>query len=178
MNWVRLVRNRMHRFILNRKVLNSTQPREIVNLEEAKDIGILFDASKSEHIDIVSKYSDQLRKLNKRIELLAYHKSTKNTETLKFPFFTRKELNWYLKPQGERVSRFMSKKFDLLINANIENCAPLEYIAALSKARYRIGYYDPKSVHNYDLMISLNQEQSLNHYMDQVNYYLEIIKTK
>lgn len=150
---------------------------QVVNLKQAKDIGILFDASKEENIHIIKDYSEKLKNLDKHIELLAYHKNIKKTEGMPFPLFTSKEVNWYMKPTGKQVNKFMNHKFDLLINANVEPCAPLEYIIALSHARYRVGYYDPRKTNHYDLMISLNKERSLNHYMDQVNYYLEILKT-
>ena len=177
MYWFKRLRTRVHRLMLNRNLLNNVQAREVVNLKDATNIGILFDASKLENVDLINEYSAKFRELGKRIELLAYHQSTKNTENLKFPLFTSREINWYYKPSGEKVKRFMSTKFDLVINANIEDCEPLDYIAAMSKARYRIGCYSPGKTSHYDLMISLKQESSLSHYMDQVNYYLEIIKT-
>lgn len=177
MHWFKRLRTRIHRLILNRNMLHNVQARKVVNLKDATNIGILFDASNLENVDLINEYSAKFRELGKRIELLAYYKSTKNTEKHEFPFFTSQEINWYYKPRGEKVKRFMSTKFDLLINASIEDCEPLDYIAAMSKARYRIGCYSPEKTSHYDLMISLKQERTLSHYMDQVNHYLQIIKT-
>lgn len=177
MQWLSGLRMRIHVFLLKRQLSRNASAHESVSLKQAKYIGILFDASKEENIRIIKEYSRQLENLDKRIELLAYHKDPKKTEGLPFPLFTSKEVNWYLKPTGEQVNKFMNHRFDLLINANVEPCAPLEYISSLSRARYRIGYYDPRKTNHYDLMISLNKEHSLNHYIDRVNYYLEILKT-
>ncbi len=176
MSWLKRIRSSVHKFFLNRKLTGFIYKRETVNLNDANLIGILFNASYPQNISIVNEYASYLRDLGKKTEVLGFFKSSKDKSKKYFPFFTNKELNWYLKPGGKSVSQFIKQDYDLLINATIEECLPLEYLAATSKAKYRIGHYNPYKTSCYDLMISLQSNSSLKYYLEQVDHYLKMIR--
>ncbi|TSA49937.1 MAG: hypothetical protein D4R43_03060 [Sphingobacteriales bacterium] len=73
------------------------------------------------------------------------------------------------------VDEFIDRKFDILINVSIKENLPLEYIAALSQASYRVGLYDPNKLYCNDLMIDLKGNKTLQKYIDQVKHYLHIL---
>ena len=47
-------------------------PREMININDAKDIGILFNATQANDIIVISQFADQLKALNKNVSLLAF----------------------------------------------------------------------------------------------------------
>jgi hypothetical protein len=74
-----------------------------------------------------------------------------------FDFFTRKQLNWFFKPQSENVDAFIKKPFDLLIDLSLDNPFPLKYIITFSEAKFKAGRYSDNC--NYlDLMIDITKE--------------------
>jgi hypothetical protein len=162
-----------------RRTQKASQARKTVNLNTAKHIGILFDAADPSNISTVLGFNDKLIDKKKSTKLLGYLRKTdkKNPEG-RFPYFTDKEVNWYLKPGGKLVNEFMDEPFDLVIDATIGECLPLEYISSASRAKFRVGYYKDQKVTPYDFMITLEGEPDMETYMEQVNHYLNMIKTR
>ena len=74
-------------------------------------------------------------------------------------------MSWKGIPSGSEVQRFLEEKFDLLYHCSINECLPLEWIAALAKARFKIG----PAIHDwiyYDLIIGA-KFKNLNHFIEQ-----------
>jgi len=53
--------------------------------------------------------------------------------------FNKKSLNWVGIPDDEKVNKFTAQPFDLLLACFIEPNASLEFVAYVSKAKYRVG---------------------------------------
>ena len=90
--------------------------------------------------------------------------------------FNRKAVNWYGVPIDERVDAYCNKNFDLLICAMTTDSKPLEYIAYLSKAKYRVGRFAENKTRLYDLMIQVDVNHDLNYLLQQMTHFLESIK--
>lgn len=148
--------------IINAK-LRSTDRRVVAcNINQAASIGILFNATEQVSFDIVKELVKNLSNKNKSIEVLGYVDTKQLIDHYLyrkgFDFFTRKQLNWYFKPESENVEGFIKKPFDLLLDLSLDNPYPLKYILTFSEAKFKAGRYSENC--NYlDLMIDITKEK-------------------
>jgi len=163
-----------HRFLID-KLKQIQVSRKSVNLNEAKEIGILFDATDTDQKQLVENLAKQLKDQNKKTVLLGFYNFPKPAINFSFDYFNKKNLNWRLAPVGHTVESFIQRKFDILINLSVKEILPLEYISALSQANFRVGPYEKNKTYCYDLMIDTGEEKDLKNLIEQVKHYLHLM---
>ena len=126
--------------------------RKPMNLDRAKTIGILFDATDPKVQEQVLEYADQLRRKGKKISLLGAVDSQQEDGSLPFPSFSLKMLDWALRPGGRAVEQFLEEPFDLLVHLNGQTKNSLDFIAAQARAHMKVGPF-LEAFHIYDVMI-------------------------
>jgi hypothetical protein len=147
-----------------------------VSLDSARRVGIAFDASVPGNYVAISNYATKLKEQGKRVELLGYYKHRHIDGTPVFPYFNRKELNWYGRPNSHAADSFMKSDFDILINAYTEECLPLEYVSACSQSKLRIGLFSEDKMHCADVLIKPHDHPSIDQLIQDVDHYLQMIK--
>ncbi len=152
----------------------SKTPREMINLNHADKIGILFNASTADDIITVTKYAESLSKMGKKVSILAYQ-NNKEKDNTDARFINDLDINWFYIPKSFKIDDFHAKNFDILICAFIEESLPLEYIAATSNAKFRVGAFSQAKTNYYELMINTQKNQSLNYLLEQINHFLKVI---
>lgn len=172
---IQKIKKWFHYYFLNKELKFHKPPRQIVKFEEAKEIGIIFDATDTDQTAVVNQFADSLRGTKKKISMFGFYNFPRPAINFNFPYFNQKSLNWYLEPNGILVKEFIEKKFDILINVSVSENLPLEYISALSNASYRIGLYNPNKLFCYDFMIDLKGKNNLPKFTEQVKHYLHIV---
>jgi hypothetical protein len=155
------------------KALNA-KPRDMMNIDKANRIGILFDASSADNIITVTKYAESLSQLGKKVSILAYQ-NNKDKENSDPKFFNKLNINWFYIPESDKIIAFQQKNFDILICAFVEECLPLEYIVATSDAKCRVGAFSDAKTSYYELMINTKKNQSLKYLLVQINHFLKVI---
>jgi hypothetical protein len=170
------IKNRVHKYFLKKELRFHKPERSITGIADASDIGILMDASDADRIILVNQFADSIRTQFRKISILGYYNFPKPAMNLNFQHFYNKQLNWYLEPQGYIVDDFIGKKFDVLINAYQGENLPLEYISAMSNAKYRIGLYEANKTYLSDVMIDMKGAGDLKEILDQFKNYIFIIK--
>lgn len=148
--------------------------RDLINLRDAKSIGILFIGTKPDDIITISNFADSLKSEQKQVFILGYQ-DLKNKEEIGPRLFNKNSVNWYGIPQDAKVDQFQTLNLDILICAFNEECMPLEYIAATSKAKFRIGVYNPQKVNFYELMLNVSNEKPLPYVLQQIVHFLKAI---
>jgi hypothetical protein len=155
---------------------------EVVTIDRAKTIGILYDATSDKDYEIIKNYVRQLMTQSKDVVALGYFdkKELPSTRFMKLglDFFTQKSLNWKMKPYNPIVNSFISRPVDILIYFNVNKCIPLAYIANQVNARFRIGKYDATYAGLFDFMIKIDETAGLKQMIDQVNHYLNLIRNE
>jgi len=169
------LRKKLHHFFLKRKLGKLELQHSIVHFEKAKTIGVLFDATKSKDRKIALEFIEYLKSTGKTIEHLSYLNKKVKEKHFAFNHFTDKQVGFIYKPRGYSINQFLYHNFDLLISLNTTENLPLEYIAALAKAKYRVGRFDSEKIYCYDLMIDVGQEEDLDHYIKLIHHYLNDI---
>jgi len=175
MNIIDRIKNSFYKSVLKQR--GSIRPnRTITNLNDAKSIGIVYDSTDPDHDIAITKFAEMLRNKGKTVEIIAYINDKKVDHKGDITIFNPNAVNWYGVPQDERVNAFCNKPFDLLICAILKESKPLEYIAYLSKAKYRVGPFDEQKTYCYDLMIEMGSKTDLNYLLLQMVHFLENIK--
>lgn len=175
MNFLNQIRTRIHDSLLRKNLPSHPIIRSSVSLEKAGSIGILFEGTQSTDRELVLKYAKKLKSLDKKVKLLSYFDNELKSENFTFKHFNKKQLDWAFRPKTRDVEDFTQQPFDLLINLSKRECLPLEYIAANSKARFRVGPSTEKDF-SYDLMIEHSPKMSLQLFIDQIEKYLRAME--
>lgn len=147
-------------------------PSRPMNLARAKTIGILFDGNDLDQRQQVTRYAEQLRKQNKRVQLLAYLHRADKEATYPFRVFSRKNVDWAHRPKGEEVDKFLTDSYDLFYCLTAESNPVFEYLAAAVNADLKIGPV-AELPDSFDLMIDLGHRASPRQLIDQAE---EILK--
>ncbi len=166
------LRTRFHQRFLEKEIPLHHVSRGSVFLETAKSVGLLFDATSPLDTKVVLDFEYKLKQQGKKVKLLGYFGQKLKEEKFEFDIFTKKQLDWALRPKEKVALDFAKQPFDLLINLSKRSVLPLDYLAARSKARYRVGPYTERTS-CYDLMIEPNKESGLKDFLGEVLHYLE-----
>jgi len=161
------------------------RPRDVqsLGLDQARSIGIIFNAHDEQTFKQIREFSDALRGGGLRSvrslgfvpkkEVAAFLQSSQD-----FDFFSREDFNWYFKPQGRKVVGFMSEPFDILIDLRKKRFVPLLFIVGLSRAQFKVGRFGLGFKEFYDLMIDIDDKAKLGYFIDQIKHYLSMINKK
>ncbi|HEX5003095.1 MAG TPA: hypothetical protein VFW78_11420 [Bacteroidia bacterium] len=168
------------RFLMHRELNKIHRSGEVVSYKDADSIGILYDATAEGDYELIKELVRRMRSEGKDVVALGYfnRKELPNTRFMKLglDFFTRKALNWKMKPGNGIVNNFMHKGFDILICLNLNSSIPLRYVAAHTKARFKIGKYDTRTPHVFDIFIKTEERYELKDMIYQIEHYLTLIR--
>lgn len=144
-----------------------------VSLQKAKSVGILFHAENIQQNDVIIAFVQHLKSLQKDVQLLGYMPQREFGFQYPFPYISNKDTSWYGKPGGGTSGYFTRSPFDLMINFCAEECLPLEYISAVSSARFRVGFN--KDIHNpnYDLILISGEKPNISNLIQNLENYLK-----
>ena len=160
--------------VFKKELIGNSRKRMAVNLDNAKSIGILFDATTDLHMKKIKPIVDYFFELKKDVKAVGFVNSKKYLDChiprLQYDFFNRSDLNWHYKPQNDYIKNFIKKDYDILINLSDSSCVPLKYLVASSLARFKVGKYE-EGFDIYDLMIKLDKKTDTTE-----NLIVEVIK--
>jgi hypothetical protein len=176
------IRNKLAGYMLGKEIRRVNRVPGVVTFEKAKTIGIIYDATSDQDFELMKNYVRDIRATGKDVVSLGYmnQKELPNMRFMKLglDLFTRKSLDWKMKPHNQVVSSFLQRDFDMLICFNLEHSVPLSYVAAQSKAIFKIGKYDSRFSGLFDFMIKPQSTPTLKQMMEQVNHYLTLIRNE
>ena len=169
-------KERLYKYFLKKRLSKTSIPRKNINFQEVKKIAILFNATDPENYIIIQRHIKNYKALDKKVDLLGYFDFKKIEGDFNFPFFCKKDLNFYLQPNNA-LDHFLNKDYDLLINAYTEKNLPLEYLSTFSKAKFRIGAYKKEKEYYADFMVSSVNNGDLESVLKEIDHYLKAINT-
>jgi len=181
MQFIEDIKKKVGKWVFKRELKINKRKKEVCNLESAKSIGILYDASSEEQINLVSPFVSFFFDLKKDVKALGFVNAKElsycHVPKLQYDFFYKKDLNWYYKPQNYIIDNFIKKEHDILINLTDSSVIPIKYLVASSLAHFKIGIYE-ENYEIYDLMISLTDDRSQQKLMDEIKHYINLINKK
>ena len=151
-------------YLLDRHVRRASRDVVVNNFDTAKTAGVIFNATHLINFEVVKKFVDFLQLKNIDVTTIGYVNTKKLVDHYLFrkgyDFFTKKDLNWYLKPTEASVDDFIQKPFDILFNLSLESYYPLQYIVGMSKAKMKVGMFTTDE-HYLDVMIDIEKEKKV-----------------
>ena len=175
MNIISKLKTQTHNYFLQKELNQAGISRKSIDFDSAKKIGILFNATELSDRETVLRFAKKLKNQGKKVKLLGFLNSQPKNENFVFENFNKSDLDWAMRPKNERVDEFTKQPFDILINLSNESHPSLDYIAAFSHAKFRVGPFTEK-IFCYELMIEATGNKDLKAFLDQVSFFL--LKTK
>ena len=173
------IRSVIGKYRLKKDLLGIVRNRKIMNLKEARKIGILYILDDVPDYDRISEFVATLQHDRKEVKALGFVKNktliSRFLPKLSYDFFSRNDLNFFYKPFHSKIKDFIEKEFDILIDLSVKDSLPLKYISGLSAALCKVGRFSEEDLSCYDLMIDVKKGTGINEYIDQVVHYLSII---
>lgn len=176
MTVVKKIKSLLYNYSLTSKLKSiPISPRAMVSIQEAKQIGILYNATKPDDVMVISQFAEKIKTEGKVIHILGF-KDEKSKEDDSPRVFNKNSVNWYGVPNDDKIDVFQKLDLDILISAFTEECLPLEYISATSKAKCRVGTYHSRKTKDYELMINIGNKNQLPYLIQQILHFLKEIK--
>ncbi len=183
MSFIYNIKSKIGQFALKRYFLSQKRTPVVNNLDQAKSVGIIFDADTEKDFDLAVNYLRLIKEEYGIYNVRAFGYYSKKHEmpylkrSIQVDYFTRKDLNWFNRPEGKFVNDFVKEKFDVLIDLSENDKLPLQYILAMSPALFKIGRYSNENLSFYDMMVDV-KGKSLTYFIEQVTTYLTLINQK
>jgi len=170
------------KYLLHQEMNRDLRKIAVVNLAQAKTIGMIYNATNRQDYELVKKFTKYLKEKNKSVISLGYIDnkgpgSLRNTQ-MDYRFFTKKDLNWYFKPNCLEVNNFLDRRFDILLDLGIEYCFPLKYISGVSKASFKVGPSDNDAKEFYDMILDIRKNKKLENFLKNVDVYINMVNKK
>lgn len=173
------LRTKIGKNILKSKLKSRQRNRYLYDFSSAQSVGILCSPRTNEEVESLNKLQALLKSLNIKSTVLGFFYSKNKPENLIFTppndFFTEKELSFFLIPNAQSVKNFTDTPFDILINFNINTAFPLQFVAEMSLAKFKVA---PAQIDSdaFDFTIELSPQQDLNDFTANLKSYLSNLK--
>ena len=183
MELFRNLRIKIGNTILRNKIAGLKRKVFYPGIKQIKDIGILWDASRTEEFPTLTKFYQKMNESKTDVSVIGYFpgKTLPNQYTaLRYlSVIKRDELNMFYQPVSAECGKFVNRQFDVLIDLNFKKIPPLQYISSLSKASFKVGLFEPEvTTSTYDLMLEIKNPVNIDDYLTQVMHYLGMINSE
>ena len=182
MEFISGIKQTIGNVVLERNISRLERDKKLVSLSDARNVGIVYLVSNQ---GIFNKVKLLIRKLNspyRQVVALGFVNRDSIPDYCVAAnsgyYFDKKDLNWYGAPKNDYVKEFLNKEFDVIIDLTLEDVYVLQYIIALSKSKLKVGRFSKSMQKHYDLMIKNDNDVLSDEYIDQILYYLNILKNK
>lgn len=159
-----------------KEMAKARREKAFIKLADAKSVGIVFDATSAVEFEAIKKYIQRLKEITRGIHAVGYvdNKITPNYQYIKtdIDLFNKKELKNFGQPQSPYIKTFVETERDILIDANLHGRIPLQYIAAASKAKCKVGLHTGGNELYHDVLLNMEEGKGLDFYLQQTIKYL------
>jgi len=120
-----------------------SRTKTILPLAKTNTLGIICQIADENSYKEIHKLFSELQSNNRNVWLMGYIDKKEIPyyclPQLSADYFSKKNLNWYGKPQFIQLNDFLNKDFDILIDFSQNSLPPLQYILSVSKAKLLVG---------------------------------------
>lgn len=159
---------------LKRKAGKMTRQVKVHNFETAKTVGVLWSSDEKNAFQVIRHHLQGYPNL--KLKSL-YFIPEKKADTSDGASFCTEQLSWLGFAKEGAALDFQQTNFDLLIDLSIKKQFPLQCVATLSKAAFKVGYCNEEN-NPYDLKIDVHQKPSPDYLAEQIINYLNLIIKK
>jgi hypothetical protein len=167
--------------LLRKKTVRVKRQKMLFDFATAKYVGVLCAPQDEVNTKHLKNFLHYLSQKGIRYLVLGYFDEKEIPENFLYwkgmDFITRKDLNFLFIPKLHNpiINKFIHEPFDMLINCNIANFFPIEYISQLSVAKCKVGIINGNES-SFDLMIDIQKNRSIEYFLKNLEIYLSNIK--
>ena len=143
------------------------------NINKVKSIGVIWQPTQKEAFQYLKSYFNREQVIFRGFcvfEAITNPHQDANTLTVK-------DLDFWGLPKKEKVDEFINIRFEVLFNIALEDNLVLDYITALSQARFKIGS-SPNANNYFDLNINIDENRDPMYLAKQQIFYLAQLNKK
>jgi hypothetical protein len=182
MELFRNIRLKIGDAILRYKISGTKRKKHFSNINEVKNIGIVWDASKTDDFAYLSRFIQKMHESKTDVKILGYFSGNnlpnQYTAIRYLSVIKKDELNFFYHPVSRETIAFINNNFDVLIDLNFKKLFPLQYVSSLSVAGLKVGLFEPETRNTpFDLMMELKNPVNVEDYLNHVIYYLGMINS-
>ena len=171
---------KLGRFSLKKQRKHLQRNMKAFNIENASSIGIIYNATNRNDADTVKKFVQYLKEERKDVLSIGYIHSKDSSDIVKphlnYVYFDKRDLSKTMIPKGNEVKNFINRSYSILIDLNIDECFPIEYVSALSNAKFKVGAKGSYRDDVCDMVVDINQNKSMEYLIIQLKHYLKMIR--
>lgn len=166
---------------LKKRIGKVQREKEFCNIESIKTVGILFENVGDMYV-VANKMIKFFMSRKIKTYALAFenikHGDLVNRKQIPsyMKIFTKSDLTWYDRPYCEDVNKFISQKFDVLIDLSHNSEYVFRYILTMSMAKFKIGGIQYKN-DPFDLIL-LEKSGDITKFVSLIINFLSTIKVK
>ncbi len=168
--------------LLKRKLKSFSRKKQYFAWDDFKTIGILCRIENEGDFNSIKNIAASFKKSGKEVQVVAYIPEKIIPDYLVSSglgyFFNMNDISAFLIPKSDFVHGFMESSPDILLDLSFSSSFVIKYILALSRAKMKIGNPDESKKAFYDLILSVEDEKDKVHFVEQMKYYLNVIKSK
>jgi hypothetical protein len=180
--FINQIRSTLGNFLLNRRFIKNMRNKELVSLNLAENLGIIFHVKNQEQFSRFNALAKELSTNRRKVLLVGFinDKTIPDYCVVAGPgyYFCRQDLNWLNIPKNDYILKFIEKEFDILLDFTRDDSFTMKYILALSKARLKAGQQSDIKEPFLDVMIQMDNSQSMNQFIEQILHYLTLLKSR
>ncbi len=140
-----------------------------------KSLAVLIDASQSVNVLSVVKLANELGVKSERLKVMGYKEDQKEISDDKdAAYYNDRSFGMSGAVKSNSLNEFINKDYDVLINFYSESKLELDYVAAASKAKFKVGFAEIDNRIN-DLVIG-SANQNTNLFISELKKYLKILQ--
>jgi hypothetical protein len=143
------------------------------DIEMVKNIGVIWQPTQKDAFQYLKSYFNREQVIFRGFCVFeSITNPYQDTYTL-----TVKDLDFWGLPKKEKVEEFTKIRFDILFNLAIDNNLAIDYITALSHAKFKVGG-SPESNNHFDLNINIDENKDAMYLVKQQIFYLSQLNKK
>lgn len=179
----RNIRYRLSRYFLDLKPAENRRIK-VNNYGNARSIGVIYKEKDEAFFILVKQFVKYLKAEHgiRDILTLAYiddkHIPHWQLHKLEYEYFTIADTDWRLKPKSQGTDDFLARDFDILLDFTLDTPPPLMHILAKSRARFKVGAWNPAKKELLDFMVDLSDKNTFDQYLHKLNHFLTILNKK
>jgi len=176
------IKNRIWEYRIKKvAIANKKLERRFINLNDAKTIVVIFSFKDEKDFKVVMDFLKEMLRRQMQVKALGYIpykvRPSYVQPNIFVNYLTAAEASWG-KLQGSLADDTANVAADLLIDLTMEPIPALRYVAAMSKAKLRIGASSEGNARFHDIMFNIKKNTTLEDYLKYITHYLTLIKAK
>jgi len=120
-----------------------SREKKLISLEKAQTVGIICQITDEDSYKEIFTLFTKLQSHTRTVWLMGYIDEMNVPyyclPQLSADYFSRKNLNWFGKPDFIQLHDFLNKNFDILLDFSLNDLPPLRYILSTTKAKLLVG---------------------------------------